>query len=341
MTDIIGGSRFLLPAVRIHRFRFCGHACPCGADVHVVDALTYAGNRANLDGVVAPDVFTVADIADRAAMDALIAGFDPHYVVNFAAESHVDRSVDDPLLLYQQISPNTDASGSVAPGNAERGCTAEIRADKHRRGLWRPGGGLGRAACGAACCGLGREALLYGPDAFSEVSPLRPSSPYSASKASADLMAVAYQRSFGLPVGGYALQQQLWPAAVPRELIPLMINNMLGHRTFAGIWQRHQCARLDSLDDHCRGVLAAAVDGLPERSITSAATARCAKSTLCVGSSPLCATLTGDPRVSEDLIRFVGDRPATTAVMPSTPIVNCPSGMAPADRLRRSYLRLP
>ena len=157
--------------------------------------------------------------------------------------------------------------------------------------------------------GLGREALLYGPDAFSEMSPLRPSSPYSASKASADLMAVAYQRSFGLPVVVTRCSNNYGPRQFPEKLIPLMINNMLGHRTLPVYGNGTNVRDWIHVDDHCRGVLAAAVDGLPGEVYNFGGYCEMRNIDLVRRLIAAVRDLTGDPGVSEDLIRFVGDRP--------------------------------
>jgi len=311
MTDIIGGSRFLVTGgAGFIGSAFVDMLVRAGADVHVVDALTYAGNRANLDGVVAPDKFTVADIADRAAMDALIAGFDPHYVVNFAAESHVDRSVDDPAPFVSTNITGTqtllEASRQAMLKGAALRKFVQISTDEVYGDLevaW------DEPRVAPPVAGLGREALLYGPDAFSEVSPLRPSSPYSASKASADLMAVAYQRSFGLPVVVTRCSNNYGPRQFPEKLIPLMINNMLGHRTLPVYGNGTNVRDWIHVDDHCRGVLAAAVDGLPGEVYNFGGYCEMRNIDLVRRLIAAVRDLTGDPGVSEDLIRFVGDRP--------------------------------
>ena len=168
----------------------------------VLDALTYAGNQANL-GPVRTDArlrFVHGDIADEALVAELMPGHDA--VVNFAAESHVDRSIAGPADFVR-----TNVLGTQV--------------------LLR--GGAGRPGCRSSCrcrptrC-TARSTTAPGPRS----SPLAPSSPYSASKAAADLIALAYARTFDLPVVDHPLLEQLRPVPVPGE---------------AGAAVRHQPAR--------------------------------------------------------------------------------------------------
>ena len=288
------------------------------ARVLVLDALTYAGNASSLASEMENGSieFFKADIADYDAVESILRNERPQYIVNFAAETHVDRSVDDPRPF---IDTNVVGAYTILE------CARRMRDEEVRQGVV-PSlkkfvqistdevyGDLEVAwdepRVAPPVAGLGREALLYGPDAFSEMSPLRPSSPYSASKASADLMAVAYQRSFGLPVVVTRCSNNYGPRQFPEKLIPLMINNMLGHRTLPVYGNGTNVRDWIHVDDHCRGVLAAAVDGLPGEVYNFGGYCEMRNIDLVRRLIAAVRDLTGDPGVSEDLIRFVGDRP--------------------------------
>lgn len=177
-----------------------------GWTVHNVDALTYAGNPANLAGFVEDHgnryVFHHADIADAPAMERIIGDGKFDALVNFAAESHVDRSITGPLAFIQ-----TNVVGTAILLDAARrhhvGRFLQISTDEVYGSL----GPTGR---------------------FSESSPLQPSSPYSASKTSADLLALAHFHTFQQDVLVTRCSNNYGPYQFPEKLIPLMITNALG-----------------------------------------------------------------------------------------------------------------
>ena len=202
--------------------------------VVVLDALTYAGNLRSLEAeIAAGDIeFVKGDIGDADTVAALLDRIQPTYIVNFAAESHVDRSVDDPrpfvttnvlgtqnmlerarkymaaggpLKKFVQIS--TDEVYGDLDIDFENPCPLQDVSEV-----------------------LGREVGVFGRESFSESYPLRPSSPYSASKAGADMMALAYHRTFGLPVALTRCSNNYGPYQFPEKLIPLMINNIAANR---------------------------------------------------------------------------------------------------------------
>ncbi len=285
-----------------------------GAHIKVLDALTYAGNPANLKGILAPEDFIKGNISDSGTTGRLLAEFDPHFIVNFAAETHVDRSVDDPapfvttnvagtqallesvrqhrishpdasLLKFVQIS--TDEVYGDLPVDFDR----PQPTDKNTEAL------------------LGRPAYLYGEHTFSEDSPLRPSSPYSASKASADLMVLAYSRSFGLPAVITRCSNNYGPMQFPEKLIPLMINNMIEHRTLPVYGQGTNVRDWIHVDDHCRGVLAAALRGKTGKVYNFGGYCERRNIDIVRDLIETVGGLTGDRRICPDLIAFVGDRP--------------------------------
>ena len=174
--------------------------------VHNLDALTYAGNPANLADVApqagARYVFHKADIADAPAVERIFEEGKFDAVVNFAAESHVDRSISGPLAFIQ-----TNVVGTAVMLDAAR---------RHKV---------------ARFLQIGTDEVYgsLGPTGrFTEQSPLQPSSPYSASKTSADLLALAHFHTFKQEVLVTRCSNNYGPYQFPEKLIPLMITNALG-----------------------------------------------------------------------------------------------------------------
>jgi dTDP-glucose 4,6-dehydratase len=169
-----------------------------------VDALTYAGNPYSLDGVAgAPNYrFERVDIADAEAVLAVFRGFRPDLVVHFAAESHVDRSIEAPRTF---IRSNIDGTLNLLEA---------------ARAIWGEGEGLFHHVSTDEVYGsLGDEGR------FTEETAYDPSSPYSASKASSDHLVRAYHRTYGLPVKITNCSNNYGPRQFPEKLIPLMILN--------------------------------------------------------------------------------------------------------------------
>lgn len=174
--------------------------------IHNVDVLTYAGNPANLEGFVEPFgnryVFHKADIADPNAMERVFSEGHFDAVVNFAAESHVDRSITGPLAFIQTNVAGTGVLLDTARKHKVQRFL-QISTDEVYGSL----GATGR---------------------FTETSPLQPSSPYSASKTSADLLALAHFHTFKQDVVVTRCSNNYGPYQFPEKLIPLMITNALG-----------------------------------------------------------------------------------------------------------------
>jgi dTDP-glucose 4,6-dehydratase len=170
------------------------------AEVVVFDKLTYAGNPANLDSVRDNPrySFIKGDVADEAAVRAAITGCDA--LINFAAETHVDRSI-----LFPRDFVVTDVLGVYALAEAARDAGVkryvQVSTDE-----------------------------VYGSvdeGAFDELAPLNPSSPYSASKASGDLLALAYAKTFGVPLVVARSSNNYGPYQYPEKVIPLFVTNAL------------------------------------------------------------------------------------------------------------------
>lgn len=176
------------------------------------DRLTYAGNLDSLSPVADhPDYrFVQGDVADRAAVDRVLAEHQPDAVVHFAAESHVDRSIDGPAAFLR-----TNVTGTFELLDAARSYWNSLAGD--RKHAFR----LLHVSTDEVYGSLGPEGR------FAETTPYDPSSPYSASKAAADHFARAYHRTYGLPVIVTNCSNNYGPYQFPEKLVPLMILNAL------------------------------------------------------------------------------------------------------------------
>ncbi|MGJ4849230.1 dTDP-glucose 4,6-dehydratase [Bacillota bacterium Meth-B3] len=198
-----------------------------------LDALTYAARPGTLDGAFArPNFrFVRGDIRDAAAVFALFEQERPDAVVNFAAESHVDRSIDDPTPFLQ-----TNVLGAQVLMDA---CRAFGAARFHQVSTDEVYGDLP----------LGRPDLKFAEDA-----PPRPSSPYAASKASADLLTLAYHRTYGLDVVITRSSNNYGPFQCPEKLIPRMITGALAGEPLPVYGRGEQVRDWLHVADHCRAI---------------------------------------------------------------------------------------
>ena len=202
-------------------------------DLLCVDKLTYAGNLETLDSVMEnPKFFFIkADIADREAVYNIFETHHPDIVVNFAAESHVDRSIEDPSIFLQTNVLGTqvllDACRKYGVKRYHQVSTDEVYGDLP----------------------------LDRPDMFfTEQTPLHTSSPYSASKAAADLLCNAYQRTYGLPITISRCSNNYGPYQFPEKLIPLMIANALADKPLPVYGQGLNVRDWLYVEDHCRAI---------------------------------------------------------------------------------------
>lgn len=203
------------------------------ASILCVDALTYAGNLETLAPVIGKPRFRFvkADIADRTAMYALFEEEKPDVVVNFAAESHVDRSIENPSIFLQTNVMGTqvllDACRKVGIQRYHQVSTDEVYGDLP----------------------LDRPDLF-----FTEQTPLHTSSPYSASKASADLLCNAYSRTYGLPITISRCSNNYGPYQFPEKLIPLMIANALADKPLPVYGEGLNVRDWLYVEDHCAAI---------------------------------------------------------------------------------------
>src|ERR1700720_1332906 len=204
-----------------------------------VDVLTYAGNLANLNGVVEEHgeryEFFKADIANADAMDALMLEHQFFAVVNFAAESHVDRSINSPENFI-----HTNGSGTSVLLNSAR-----------KRGVQR----FVQISTDEVYGSLGKTGK------FTEKSPLDPSSPYSSSKAGADLLALAHHRTYGQEVVVTRCSNNYGPYQFPEKLIPLMIVKALRDEPLPVYGDGMNVRDWIHVSDHCAAIVAALFEG--------------------------------------------------------------------------------
>lgn len=244
------------------------------ATIVVLDALTYSGNIKSLAGEIERGeiVFVKGDIADCGLVTDILTKYQPAYLINFAAESHVDRSLDDSRPFIRSNVEGTLNLLDCARKQRETQITqgeiptllkfVQISTDEVYGDLEcdRPAGTpLPRRL--NEMLGRGAGSMCYGSQFFSERSPLKPSSPYSASKASADLLALSFHRSFGMPVCVTRCSNNYGPYQHPEKLIPLMINNILERKQLPVYGRGLNVRDWIHVDDHCAGVLAVAHRG--------------------------------------------------------------------------------
>ncbi len=229
MTIIVtGGAGFI-------GSNFVFHMLQTHPDYRIVclDKLTYAGNLSTLEPVLQQDNFRFvkADICDRQAVDKLFQEEKPDIVLNFAAESHVDRSIENPGIFLETNIMGTavlmDACRKYSIQRYHQVSTDEVYGDLP----------------------LDRPDLF-----FTEETHLHTSSPYSSSKASADLLVMAYYRTYGLPVTISRCSNNYGPYHFPEKLIPLMIANALADKPLPVYGNGENVRDWLYVEDHCRAI---------------------------------------------------------------------------------------
>ena len=203
-----------------------------------LDKLTYAGNLENLKSIEGDErhIFVQGDICDRELVSGLFEKYDFDFVINFAAESHVDRSIKNPEIFVETNVEGTvnllqcaklawaDGDGFVAGKKFLQVSTDEVY------------GSLGETGY------------------FTETTPLCPHSPYSASKASADLFVMAFHDTYGLPVNITRCSNNYGPYQFPEKLIPLMINNAKHHKQLPVYGDGMNVRDWLYVEDHCKAI---------------------------------------------------------------------------------------
>ncbi len=214
---------------------FVFHMLKAHPDYRIIclDKLTYAGNLSTLEPVMDnPNFrFVKADICDKEAVDKLFAEEKPDIVVNFAAESHVDRSIENPQIFLETNIIGTsvlmDASRKYGVKRYHQVSTDEVYGDLP----------------------LDRPDLF-----FTENTPIHTSSPYSSSKAGADLLVLAYHRTYGLPVTLSRCSNNYGPYHFPEKLIPLMIIRALHDESLPVYGDGLNVRDWLYVEDHCKAI---------------------------------------------------------------------------------------
>ena len=229
MTILVtGGAGFIGSNFIFHMLKkYPGYRIVC------LDKLTYAGNLSTLSSVLEEPNFRFIklDICDREGVFRLFEEERPDIVVNFAAESHVDRSIEDPGIFLQTNILGTatlmDACRKFGVRRYHQVSTDEVYGDLP----------------------LDRPDLF-----FTETTPLHTSSPYSASKASADLLVLAYHRTYSLPVTISRCSNNYGPYHFPEKLIPLMIINALDEKPLPVYGTGENVRDWLYVEDHCKAI---------------------------------------------------------------------------------------
>ena len=266
-------------------------------DIHIlnVDALTYAGNLENLSEYDQDSRYTFAhvDIRDKEALTQLFETYHPDYVVNFAAESHVDRSIEDPGAFADTNVMGTVALLSVAES------------------FWNDGQGSygDHRYLQVSTDEVYGSLPLDDPEAFfRETTPLSPHSPYSASKASADMFVKAWHDTYGFPAVITRCSNNYGPYQFPEKLIPLMIENCLEHKSLPVYGDGLNVRDWLYVDDHCKAI-AMVLEGGRLGEVYNVG-GHNERNNLYIVKRIISevARITGDTQITEDLISYVTDR---------------------------------
>jgi dTDP-glucose 4,6-dehydratase len=208
------------------------------SSITVVDNLTYSGNLSNLDAVISmPEFyFHKSDICNKTEIESIIEQRSINVVANFAAESHVDRSIES---AFEFLNTNVMGTQNLLDLAKKHGVARYLQVSTDE---------------------------VYGSiptGSWEEDEPLKPNSPYSASKAGADLLVLAYGKTYGMNVGitrccnNYGLRQY------PEKIIPLFVSNLIDGKRVPIYGDGNQIREWIHVDDHCRGVFAVLQNGNP------------------------------------------------------------------------------
>ncbi len=210
----------------------------------VLDALTYAGNL----GTIVEDledprcVFVKGDICDKELADKLFVEHNFDYVVNFAAESHVDRSIENPQLF---LITNILGTQNLLDAARKHWVTGK---DDNGYPTWKEGVKFHQVSTDEVYGSLGAEGY------FMETTPLDPRSPYSASKTSSDLFVQAYHETFKMPVTTTRCSNNYGPYHFPEKLIPLIIKNILEGKSLPVYGDGTNVRDWLYVEDHCKAI---------------------------------------------------------------------------------------
>ena len=203
----------------------------------VLDKLTYAGNLTNLKDELDNIEFIKGDICNKELVEYIFTEFDIDYVVNFAAESHVDRSIENPQIFLETNILGTQNLMDVTKKFWEK--------DENK---YRDGVKFLQVSTDEVYGSLGETGY------FTEETPLTPNSPYSASKASADMMVRAYNETYNFPVNITRCSNNYGPYQFPEKLIPLFSTNAMENKELPIYGDGKNVRDWLHVKDHCRAI---------------------------------------------------------------------------------------
>jgi dTDP-glucose 4,6-dehydratase len=248
-----------------------------------LDKLTYAGNLDNLSAVEKDDryAFLKGDICNYKQVERSISTFQPDYIVNFAAESHVDRSILHPDIF---IKTNVLGTQNLLQASMQHGVRKFIQISTDE-------------VYGSLDSGF-----------FKETTPLEPRSPYSASKASADLLTQAYYHTYSLPMNISRCSNNYGPYQFPEKLIPLTILNCMNGKKITVYGDGLNIRDWIHVDDHCSAIDLVLHKGTPGEVYNVGANNERTNIQIVKLIIQILAAMRPDLNISEDLITFIKDR---------------------------------
>src|SRR5665648_572938 len=257
-----------------------------------VDALTYAGNLENLTDIADNKnyFFIKTDIRDREAIEKIFKDNEIDLVVNFAAESHVDRSIEDPEVFL-----TTNIMGTQVLLDTAKKHWKVNPEDKYSN-EYKEGVKFLQVSTDEVYGALGEAGM------FVETMPLMPNSPYSASKASADMIVRSYSETFGMPVNITRCSNNYGAYQFPEKLIPLIINNCLCGKDLPVYGDGMQVRDWLHVSDHCEAIDAVLHEGTPGEVYNIGGNNEKAN-------IEIVKLIISNLGKSEDLIKYVKDRP--------------------------------
>jgi len=220
---------------------------PTAEGIINLDKLTYAGNLATLDSLKKDTrhIFVHGDICDKALVSQLLKEYQPRAIVNFAAESHVDRSIHGPVEFIQ-----TNITGTFSLLECARAYWVEMQENKQRNFRFHH-----------VSTDEVYGALTMSDSPFSETHPYEPNSPYSASKAASDHLVRAWFHTYGLPVVTTNCSNNYGPYHFPEKLIPLVILNAINNKPLPIYGDGRQVRDWLYVGDHCSAIRAVLTQG--------------------------------------------------------------------------------
>jgi dTDP-glucose 4,6-dehydratase len=233
---ITGGAGFI--GSRFAEMLMTGAIPYSYSSITVVDKLTYSGNLANLNAVISMPGFKFieADICDRKFMEEIFRDCEIHIVANFAAESHVDRSIES---SFEFLRTNVMGTQNLLDLSRKFGVKRYLQISTDE-------------VYGAIPVG-----------SWDEDEPLQPNSPYSASKAGADLLVLAYGKTHGINIGITRCCNNYGMRQFPEKLIPLFVSNLIDGKQVPIYGDGKQIREWIHVDDHCRAVAKVLEAGIP------------------------------------------------------------------------------